>query len=203
MKKELTKINKYIIGFAALSLGLFSCDKKDPEIMGNGPDLMEEAVVYAGPENNGIYNEAQTSITLEWKGHSLTPSTVYAYPPRIYVKNVTPGAEQQAAVYDVELTSVEGGGLNAAVFNFAESGITQVKNPETGEYEMVEGYFDIVVPMGIFESASVSFNPQQTISFTQMKDADGENRIDCGCRGNQTDCRCGNNCNCFICIPMN
>ena len=162
------KILFTVFWITASSIVTSSCDKDDrtpPEE--NGPELMEEAVVYAGPLNNVTYDEPQTSITLEWKGHSLTPSTVYVYPPRCYIRNVTPGFEDEAVVYDVELTSVEEGGLNAAIFNFSDSGITQVKNSQTGQYEMVVGDFEIIVPMGIFESASVSFNPEQTIRFRQ------------------------------------
>lgn len=158
---------------AALSVALYSCkdDKDEDGPDDNGlqgtPELMEEATIYSGPENSGDYSEAQTKLTLMWKGHSLSFSPVFNYPPHIYIQNISEEDSQKVAVYEIELTSLEDGGLNGVNLDFSNAGVTQKKNDTDGSYEIVYGEFEITIPMGMVESASVTFNPEQKIKFTQ------------------------------------
>lgn len=153
---------------AIVSVMMFSACDNDPS---NDIDVtyMEEATVYAGPQDGGVYDEAQTSITLLWKGHSLSWSTAFVYPPHIFVSNVTAGDDKKVSAYECEFTSLEGGGLNGVVVNFADIGVTQVRGELYGSYEMVEGEFEITIPAGFVESASVEYNPEQKIRFKQVK----------------------------------
>lgn len=167
------KTTKYLFISVAIicNVLLFSSCDKEPENALDA-DYMEEATIFAGPTNGGIYDEAQTTITLLWEGHSLSWSTAFVYPPQFYISNVTDGDDNRVTVTDCKLTSLEGGGLNGVILDFSRAGVTQTPGEQYGTYEMVYGEFEITIPAGLVESASVEYNPEQKIQFSQVKKSD-------------------------------
>ena len=127
---------------------------------------MEPATVYSGPEDGATYNEAQTELILLWEGHSLNPSTLHYSHPVFFVTNTDTGKEAQCD--ECTLMSLEGGGINAVKFSFADAGITQTRANYSDPYKMVVGNFMITIPEGIYESASAAYNCEQTIRFRQV-----------------------------------
>lgn len=161
------KINIKLLFSLALGCFLFfSCS--DDNVEEENVDYMEEAEIFDGPEDGGKYTEAQTSITLLYKGHSLYFGTIFVRQPHFYIANLSEKGDP-VAVYECQLTSLEEGGLNGVVLDFGRSGVTQTPGEKYGTYDIVYGDFEITIPAGLVESAGCEYNPEQKIRFSQVK----------------------------------